>query len=182
MGAHVFDCDAPIRFFNYTNIDLNPIHHNTCYLFIHTKMLQTKPSNNNKSPKALYICKIMKKLVAIIVSFLFLLPSVGLHIDLKHCCGGVETIGISHQAAVAVSDCCDMQKTASCESNLELIVPQHIVDASLVNSVEVPSTAVLHLPFRGVISLAISHYSSERIYSAIAPETPTQALLQVFLC
>ncbi len=53
----------------------------------------------------------MKKLSAILVSFLFLLPSIGLHIDLKHCCGGVETIGIAHQAALAVSECCDMQKT-----------------------------------------------------------------------
>jgi hypothetical protein len=76
----------------------------------------------------------MKKLLAIIVSFLFMLPSIGLHIDLKHCCGGVENIGISHQAAVAISECCDVNKTQSCENNLELVVPQHLVDASLANS------------------------------------------------
>jgi hypothetical protein len=124
----------------------------------------------------------MKKFSAILVSFLFLLPSIGLHIDLKHCCGGVETIGISHQEAVAVSECCDMQKTASCESTLELIVPQHIVDISIVNSVEIPSLTTLHLPFQTLLPIAVSTYHSELQYGETIPEPPSQAELQVFLC
>jgi hypothetical protein len=124
----------------------------------------------------------MKKLLAIIVSFLFLLPSVGLHIDLKHCCGGLENIGISHQAAVAVSECCDMQKTASCESTLELIVPQHIVDISIVSSVEIPSLTTLHLPFHTILPLTVSTCHSELQYGETIPEPPSQAELQVFLC
>ena len=124
----------------------------------------------------------MKKLLAIIVSFLFLLPSVGLHIDLKHCCGGLENIGISHQAAVAVSECCDMQKTASCESTLELIVPQHIVDISIVSSVDIPSLTTLHLPFHTILPLTVSTCHSELQYGETIPEPPSQAELQVFLC
>jgi|TARA_B110000259_G_scaffold35112_1_gene39248 hypothetical protein len=124
----------------------------------------------------------MKKLLAIIVSFLFMLPSIGLHIDLKHCCGGVENIGISHQAAVAISECCDVNKTQSCENNLELVVPQHLVDASLANSVEIPSLVVLHLPFQTFIPVAVSLHISEFHYRENSPEPPSQALLQVFLC
>jgi len=124
----------------------------------------------------------MQKLSAILVSFLFLLPSIGLHIDLKHCCGGVETIGISHQATVAVSDCCDMQKTSSCESTLELIVPQHIVDIYIVNSLEIPSLTTLHLPFQTFIPVAVSLHISESHFRETSPEPPSQALLQVFLC
>jgi hypothetical protein len=124
----------------------------------------------------------MNKFLAIIVSFLFLLPSVGLHIDLKHCCGGVETIGISHQASVAVSECCDIQKTESCESTLELIVPQHIVDISLVSSTEMPSLTIIHLPFHTILPLAVSPYYSELQYGETISEPPSQAELQVFLC
>jgi hypothetical protein len=124
----------------------------------------------------------MKKLIAIIVSFLFLLPSVGLHIDLKHCCGGLENIGISHQAAVTISECCDVNKTQSCENNMELVVPQHLVDASLTSSVEIPSLVILHLPFQAFIPVADSLHISEFHYRETSPEPPSQALLQVFLC
>jgi hypothetical protein len=124
----------------------------------------------------------MKKFFAILLSFLFLLPSVGLHIDLKHCCGGVETIGISHQASVAVSECCDIQKSASCESSLELIVPQNIMDASLTNTLEMPFSCVLLLPFQTVLSPTNTHHKSE-IKPILNPiEPPSQARLQVFLC
>jgi hypothetical protein len=138
--------------------------------------------HTNKSRKALYLCKQMKKLSAILVSFLFLLPSIGLHIDLKHCCGGVETIGINHQAALAVSECCDMQKTASCESTLELVVPQQIVDISIVSSVEIPSLTTLHLPFQTVPPITVSTCHSKLQYGDTIPEPPSQAELQVFLC
>ena len=124
----------------------------------------------------------MKKLLAILVSFLFLLPSIGLHIDLKHCCGGVETIGITHQASLAVSECCDMQKTASCESTLELVVPQQIVDISIVSSVEIPSLTTLHLPFQTVPPITVSTCHSKLQYGDTIPEPPSQAELQVFLC
>jgi hypothetical protein len=125
----------------------------------------------------------VKKLQAYILTFLFLLPSVGMHLDLTFCCGQLDTIGISHQTTVSLSDCCSISTGKSCNTNVELVMPQQILDIAAADVLDFPSLTVTTLPYRGernsidtmLKTTAFFHIEDYR-------EPPTQAGLQVFLC
>lgn len=125
----------------------------------------------------------VKKLQAYILTFLFLLPSVGVHLDLTYCCGQLDNIGISHQAAVSVSDCCTISTGKSCDTNVELIMPQQLLDVATADALDFPALTINELPYLGFQhSMATAHRSVASPRTAEWRGPPSQALFQVFLC
>ena len=125
----------------------------------------------------------MKKLQAYILTFLFLLPSVGVHLDLTFCCGQLDTIGISHQTTVSLSDCCTISTGKSCDTNLELIMPQQLLDVATADVLDFPSLTVTTLSYQGVRnSIDTTLKTTAFFHIEDYREPPTQAGLQVFLC
>ena len=125
----------------------------------------------------------MKKLQAFILTFLFLLPSVGVHLDLTFCCGQLDTIGISHQTTVSLSDCCTISTGNSCDTNVELIMPQQLLDVATSDILDFPSLTITTLPYHGVRNSIVTMLKTTAFfYIEDYGEPPTQVGLQVFLC
>ena len=125
----------------------------------------------------------MKKLQAYILTFLFLLPSVGVHLDLTFCCGQLDRIEISHQTTASLSDCCTISTSNSCSTNVELIMSQQLLDVATSDALDFPSPTIRTLPYQGTQNSAITVLEQATcFYSGNHREPPNQAGLQVFLC
>lgn len=125
----------------------------------------------------------MKKLLAYILTFLFLLPSIGLHLDLTYCCGQLDNIGISHQTAVSVSDCCTVSTGKSCDTNVEVIMPQQLLVLTTIEAIDFPSLTTIELPYLGFQNCKTNQLGfADQPLTEEWRDPPSQALFQVFLC
>lgn len=126
----------------------------------------------------------MKQLSAIVLSLLFLLPTIGVDIDLTHCCGDLQEVGITHQLNLTVTDCCDMEQDADCMESTELKQPPVQLTFSTASEVQIP------LDYSLIIFTAFNPFSQEKKNQSQPIEAtdkrlrkaPPLSLLQVFLC
>ena len=125
----------------------------------------------------------MKKIVNIVIAFLFLLPTVGLHIDFTHCCGDIQGLGISHQVNLSVSQCCDIDNEASCGQGSEFSQPPVYQNIDVQNKVEIPANPagpiVCRFISRNTYTAGRYELSDRLIFSL---KSPPRSLFQVFLC
>lgn len=125
----------------------------------------------------------MKKLQAYILTILFLVPSVGIHLDMSHCCGSIENLGISHSANIELGSCCHIEKTEACDTQNEIIQAPVYQDLSVLSELAIDSPATLILPFYSAVYATIYSTPFVSQNSDTAIETRhSQSFLQVFLC
>jgi len=125
----------------------------------------------------------VKQIQAYILAFLFLLPGVGLHLDLSFCCGQLDSIAITHQTSDSISDCCSIDVGESCGTKVELILPQQLIDVATADALDFPALQVIRIPYlKAPQPISITSIVADHPYGEESKEPPTQAGLQVFLC
>lgn len=125
----------------------------------------------------------MQRSLAILLNIVLLLPSIGLHIDLTHCCGDLENIGISHNVNLNVSECCDPEPAMACRSNSEIQIPPLHLDFISVETAHISAVA-LHA--EQTTEKQILHTQQSYTCYSILPipelRPRHQSEFQVFLC
>lgn len=128
--------------------------------------------------------KHVKKLSSYLFILLYLLPSVGLQVDLTYCCGQLKTIGITHEAKTPSPNCCTMSNIQeTCDTQIELIVPQELLEALATETSEIDQPSNVLAPRFGIKNQLQLHSKIHSFHlHTYLTKPPTQAQLQVFLC
>jgi hypothetical protein len=114
---------------------------------------------------------------------LFLMPSVGVHLDLTFCCGNLDTVSVVHSPQPETTNCCVMAQGKSCNTSIELIVPQKLLDASPSEN-----TPKLSSPYTPLAFITIgnnpntNHNKNAYDITPRCNKPPSCSMLQVFLC
>lgn len=140
-----------------------------------TKYITTNPLQRTKH---------MTKLCTYLFALLYMLPSIGLHIDLTYCCGQLEKIDIAHEATSTTTNCCKMSRIQeTCDTKVELIVPQKLLEALATETSEIDQPSNVLAPRFGVKNQLLLPRNNRLFYhNTYLSKSPTQAQLQVFLC
>lgn len=125
----------------------------------------------------------MKKFFSIVLALVFMLPSVGVHIDFTHCCGELTDLSISHGLNVSVTECCEIEQQATCQERSEIAQSPVYQSLNLTESFQVPP--VYTVPFSSIV-LNADLYASFKINhleeKSVLPDKQSLSLFQVFLC
>lgn len=125
----------------------------------------------------------LKKIFSILFSILLVIPTLGFHIDLTHCCGDLRGVGLSHEVNLNVSDCCDMENDSSCSEVIELIQAPVYQNLSISQETSAPDAFYFDQPRSGFVPLVtIQDRCIARIATCSEPSPPHISLFQVFLC
>ena len=125
----------------------------------------------------------MKQFLSIALVFFFLLPSIGLHIDMSQCCGSIENLGISHSAKIEISSCCHPQKSASCQEEKEIVQSPVYQDLASEGSFELQNAPIFDLPVKlNCQELLVSEITYQTPFFSFDNVRLKPSFLQVFLC
>jgi hypothetical protein len=111
-----------------------------------------------------------------------LLPSIGVHIDLRSCCGSIENLGIAHSADIQVDNCCHTQKTAACTEQEEIVQGPVYQDLASETPLEVQDAPVFEVQTNPFCNLAIVSNEVQDDFLSFASIRRKPSFLQVFLC
>lgn len=124
----------------------------------------------------------LRQLLAISLSLLLLMPSIGVHIDVSKCCG-LESVGFSHSVTLDVSSCCAETEKA-CHGENEIVQAPTYQDLATVNPLEIGSVQFVILPFASSFENVMVETSADSSYELRPPplEERHPSLYSVFLC
>ena len=114
---------------------------------------------------------------------MFLLPTMGLHIDLS-CCEG-ETIETSNTLELPKGDCCStIQEHNNCLSNDEICIAPTKQTFTIESQFSLSPLSIVTLPYIQLLDVSVltEQPSVFNTKEAIPIQGKTQSFLQVFLC
>ncbi|MGB0851428.1 MAG: hypothetical protein ACPGTP_09275 [Bacteroidia bacterium] len=124
----------------------------------------------------------MKKILSILFSILLVIPTLGFHIDLTHCCGDIQGVGLSHEVNLNVTDCCDMENDSSCSDGTELTQSPVYQNLSISQETTAPDAFFFDQPRTGYFQQSTHRDVGVLSNTCIIPPPPHISLFQVFLC
>jgi hypothetical protein len=131
----------------------------------------------------IFVVSKVKSISNIILAVLFVLPTLGVHIDLTHCCGGLEKIGFTHSVNVSVSECCDAELMEECIQMSEIIMSPTQFDYTIILPLHAPVAPLCELPHSVAVgSLYISKVTYNLTENSTLKQQKPLSLYQVFLC